>query len=235
MPQTVTLTFFRFGGWRARVWALVQMGAARWPLSRTPGIGFWKLCGSGTGEGFTPVPNTAVYAILATWPDADTARAQTVAAPVYRRYRAHAAESWTIFMTPTSVRGKWAGTEPFSAIDTLCPGPLAVMTRATIRPRVALRFWGRVPRISDVIGTDPNVAFKIGIGEVPWLHQVTFSVWPDVASVVAFARHGPHADAIRAVRDEGWFSEELYARFRVDGAVGTWDGAAPLHRLEVAA
>ena len=72
--------------------------------------------------------------------------------------------------------------------------------------------------------------FKIGIGEVPLLHQVTFSVWPDTASMAAFARRGPHAEAIRAVRDEGWFNEELYARFRLTGTAGTWQGRDPLAR-----
>jgi spheroidene monooxygenase len=70
--------------------------------------------------------------------------------------------------------------------------------------------------------------FKIGMGEVPLIHQVTFSIWPDTASMAAFARKGAHADAIRAVRDEGWFNEELYARFRVIRTQGTWGGRDPL-------
>ncbi|MEM1065905.1 MAG: spheroidene monooxygenase, partial [Pseudomonadota bacterium] len=91
----------------------------------------------------------------------------------------------------------------------------------------------RVPDISDVIGDDPNVAFKIGIGEVPLLHQVTFSIWPDTQSMARFARHdGPHARAIQAVRSDDWFREELYARFQVVGDRGTWEGKRPLERLE---
>jgi spheroidene monooxygenase len=91
-----------------------------------------------------------------------------------------------------------------------------------------------VPDISSVIGRDPNVAFKIGIGEVPLLHQVTFSVWPDAAAMAAFARgNGPHGCAIRAVREGNWFSEELYARFSVLGAEGKWGGGDPLARLSV--
>ena len=86
VTQTVSLSFFRFAGPLARVWALTMMGGARLPLGRTPDIGFWKLCGSGTGEGFTPVPNTAVYAILATWPDAETARDRTQSG-VFARYQ----------------------------------------------------------------------------------------------------------------------------------------------------
>jgi spheroidene monooxygenase len=222
--QTVSLSLFRFDGLAARLWALAMMGAARLSLPKIDGIGFWKLCGSGTGEGFTPVPNTAVYAILATWPDHDAARRAFHGAAVFRRYRAWADQTMTLFLTPTSARGTWAGAEPFRP-SAPGPGPIAALTRATIRPRVAARFWGRVPGISSVIRQDPNVLFKIGIGEVPWLHQVTFSIWPDSDSMAAFARKdGPHARAIRAVRSEGWFREELYARFSVDAVDGQWDG-----------
>jgi spheroidene monooxygenase len=117
-------------------------------------------------------------------------------------------------------------------------GPLAALTRATVRPAKALRFWDRVPSISAMIGSDPNVAFKIGIGELPLLHQVTFSIWPDTASMAAFARgDGPHGRAIRAVREGNWFNEELYARFHLLGSVGSWNGTDPLaalHRAEAA-
>ena len=114
-------------------------------------------------------------------------------------------------------------------------GPIAALTRATIKPRILTRFWGRVPDISRMIGADPNVVFKIGIGEVPMLHQVTFSIWPSAREMAAFARtNGPHAEAIRAVREGAWFREELYARFSILGDSGTWGGVSPLSRLEPA-
>lgn len=233
MTQTVSLSFFRFSGVFARVWALTMMGGARWPMARTADIGFWKLCGSGIGEGFTPVPNTAVYAILATWPDLETARARTQSG-IFATYQRRAVEDWTVFLETRSSRGAWSGQAPFAVTDGPLAGPLAALTRATIKPRILTRFWRRVPNISAMIGQDPNVAFKIGIGEVPWLHQVTFSIWPSEKTMAGFARTGPHADAIRAVREEGWFREELYARFAVVSDRGTWDGASPLRKLEAA-
>jgi spheroidene monooxygenase len=227
--QTVSLSLFRFDGLRDRVWAFGQMGLARRKLSATPDIGFWKLCGSGTGEGFTPRPNTAVYAILATWPDLATARARTADAPVPARHAARAAESWHLFLRPVSARGAWSRAAPFTPADDPGTGPLVALTRATLRPAKAAQFWRRVPDISRVIGADPNVLFKIGIGEVPLLHQVTFSVWPDAAAMAGFARtDGPHARAIAAVRAGDWFSEELYARFRLLDTRGTWGGTDPL-------
>lgn len=210
------------------------MGAARLALRRERRALFWKLCGSGTGEGFTPRPNWGVWAILATWPDESTARAATTDSPVWQRWRARAGESWTIFLDPLSARGRWAGVNPFlpDLPGQNSQGPLAALTRATVRPSRALKFWDRVPSISAVIGTDPNVAFKIGIGEMPLLHQVTFSIWPDTASMAAFARgDGPHGRAIKAVRDGNWFNEELYARFRLLGSMGSWNGVDPLANL----
>ncbi|WP_299882356.1 spheroidene monooxygenase [uncultured Sulfitobacter sp.] len=228
MAQVVSLSFYRFDSVGARAWALTMMGGARLSMARVPGIGFWKLCGSGTGEGFTPRPNTAVYAILATWPDLETAQRAHATASIFARYRTRASENWTLYMTASSVRGQWSGQTPFEASETPETGPLAALTRATIKPGILSRFWGRVPDISNVIGKDPNVMFKIGIGEVPWLHQVTFSIWPDAARMANFARTGPHAEAIRAVRDEGWFREELYARFSLLSEEGTWGGRSPL-------
>ncbi len=231
--QAVSLSLFRFASVGARLWVLGQMGAARLSFARMPDVQFWKLCGSGTGEGFTPIPNTAVWAILAAWPDEAAARHRVATSPVYRRWRARASEAYTLYLSPSSARGSWSGTAPFRVENDEQSGPIAALTRATIKPSILMKFWGRVPDIQSVIGDDPNVALKIGIGEVPWLHQVTFSVWPDAASMANFARKdGPHARAIRAVREEGWFSEELYARFRVLGAEGSWGGTDPLLSLE---
>ena len=226
-----TLSLFRFDSLPAKAWVIGQMGAARLALMRMPEVGFWKLCGSGQGEGFDLRPNLNVWAILATWPDAATAFDRCQSAPVYRRWRARSVENWTVVLAPLSARGQWSGRAPFAVGDTAhaAGAPIAALTRASLRLRTALRFWSRVPSISDVIGDDPNVLFKIGVGEVPLLHQVTFSIWPDTQTMANFARgNGPHGRAIAAVRAEGWFSEELYARFAVLGDFGTWGGKAPL-------
>ena len=37
--------------------------------------------------------------------------------------------------------------------------------------------------------------------------------------------------AIQAVRDGNWFREELYARFRILGDEGSWNGESPLKTL----
>ena len=233
--QTVTLSLFRFDGFANRFWAFSMMGLARASMRNVPDLQFWKLCGTGTGEGFTPKPNTGVYAILCVWPDRATADRHLSTSQIFQRYRARASEDWTIYLAPVSSRGAWSGKAPFQTSSTLPDGPLAALTRASLKPSVMLRFWSRVPNISAAIGHDPNVAFKIGIGEIPLLHQVTFSIWPDTHTMAAFARNksGPHAQAIKAVRDGKWFREELYARFRILDDVGCWEGASPLKDLAI--
>ena len=228
MGQIVSLSLHRFEGRAAQAWAFSMMGLARRPLSRVPGIGFWKLCGSGGGVGFLPRPNPAVYAILATWPSERAAREAIGGARIFARYRDRAAEAWTLLLRPVSARGEWSGRAPFAPQPREGGGAIAALTRGTVRARALPRFWGRVPAISERIAADPDVLFKIGIGEVPWLHQVTVSVWPDAAAMARFARTGAHAEAIAAVRAEGWFAEDLYARFEVAGEIGAWRGVPPL-------
>ena len=210
-----------------------MMGIARVEMSRIQKLDFWKLCGSGTGEGFTPRPNTAVYAILCAWQDLETAEKQLKTNKIFERYRIKSSENWTVFLGPASVRGEWAGKKPFDADHKLDKGPIAALTRATIKPSVALRFWKHVPAISNVIGKNNDVMFKIGIGEVPFFHQITFSIWPDAISMAEFARKdGPHARAIQSVREGLWFKEELYARFKVIDTKGTWNGNNPIKSRE---
>lgn len=211
------------------------MGLARSALARAPGIGFRKLLGSGVGEGFTPRPNWAVWAILAEWPDVERAREATRHDRPLSAWRARAEESCHLFLAPLTRRGRWSGAAPFDpgplapqAAPATPPGPIAALTRATLRPAALLRFWGREPAISAAIGANPDVLLKIGLGETPWLQQVTFSVWPDAAAMDRFARAGPHAGAIAAARRNGWFAEELYARFAVIGRSGAWEGRDPL-------
>jgi spheroidene monooxygenase len=233
--QSVTLSLFRFGSVGARLWAFSQMATARFELREIRDLQTFKLCGSGSGEGFTPIPNTAVYAILATWPDHDAARRAMFGNRVFQRYRERAEESLTIFLTPARARGKWAGVEPFEPQDIELDGPIAVLTRATVKAKSALNFWGQEPDVSRAIGQDPNVMFKIGIGEIPWVQQVTFSIWPDAKTMHDFAHaEGPHARAIKAIREGRMFKEELYARFRVDAVEGEWEGVTPdlTHRPE---
>jgi spheroidene monooxygenase len=237
--QTVTLSLFRFGKVSDIVWMLGQMLAARGPLRALPELETFKLMGTGTREGFHPVPNFTVWGVLCTWPSPEVARSRIAETPVFQRFRDHAIENVTIYLSATRARGQWAGVRPFEVGEAplnAANEKVAVLTRATIKPRHALSFWKQVPNISAQIPDQEALRFKIGLGEVPWLHQITFTIWDDKASMDAFAYQSWHGEAVRAVREGGWFSEELFARFRVLGVEGRWEGRPPLGEdLKVAA
>ena len=226
--QIVAISFFRFEGVLQKLWAFSQMGFARKKLKKIKQISFFKLFGSGTGEGFTPYPNTSVYAILSVWNNLGEAENNIEEREIYENYRTHSIENWTVFLSPISSKGYWDKTNPFKPNKNEFKKKdhmLAALTRATIKPKIMLKFWSKVPAISKVIGNDKNVLFKMGLGEIPWFHQVTFSIWPNAKTMADFARKdGPHAKAIKSVREGNWFSEELYARFEVKKAIGKWCG-----------
>ena len=226
--QIVAISFFRFEGVFQKLWAFSQMGFARKKLKKIKQISFFKLFGSGTGEGFTPYPNTSVYAILSVWKNLEEAENNIEEREIYENYRTHSIENWTVFLSPISSKGYWDKTNPFKPNKNEFKKKdhmLAALTRATIKPKIMLKFWSKVPAISKVIGNDKNVLFKMGLGEIPWFHQVTFSIWPNSETMADFARKdGPHAKAIKSVREGNWFSEELYARFEVKKAIGKWCG-----------
>ena len=226
--QIVAISFFRFEGVFQKLWAFSQMGFARKKLKKIKQISFFKLFGSGIGEGFTPYPNTSVYAILSVWNNLGEAENNIEEREIYENYRTHSIENWTVFLSPISSKGYWDKTNPFKPNKNEFKKKdhmLAALTRATIKPKIMLKFWSKVPAISKVIGNDKNVLFKMGLGEIPWFHQVTFSIWPNAKTMADFARKdGPHAKAIKSVREENWFSEELYARFEVKKAIGKWCG-----------
>jgi spheroidene monooxygenase len=233
--QTVSLSVFRFdapphGCGRSGRWALARPATS----GATAEGGLLEALRLGPRGRFTPGTDGSVWAILATWPDADTARDRIANARSTAAGAPMRPKSATLFLAPASARGRWSGREPFEVEDRTLSGPVAALTRATIRRRRLVKFWTEACRTSREIDADPNVLFKIGIGEVPFLHQVTFSVWPDTASMADFARRRPARRAIRAVREEGWFTEELYARFRVIDARGTGKGQTLSQRKDAA-
>jgi spheroidene monooxygenase len=234
MPVT-TLTVFRFDGTAQRVWAFAQMLWARRRLRAMPDVRFFKLVGSGTRDGFWPAPNFGVYGILAVWPDLQVARARVADDPAYAAHRRRASEDWTIYLEGVSARGTWAGAAPFldadagaPAVDLSAEPVVAVLTRATLRAAKTPVFWSQVPGISTDIAKQDRLRFAIGIGEVPWLHQATFTVWDDVAAMETFAQTSFHGAAVERAYKDGWFKECLFARFRVLETSGRWQGGDPL-------
>ena len=227
-----TFTLWRFPTTAERAWAFVEMGLARPRLMTQRGLVFWKLVGAGAGAGFALRPDWSRYGLVAVWRDASAAEEFFARATLVARYRAHSDEEWTVRLTATHAKGAWSGEQPFTPSENTARadgGPVAVITRATLRWRRLAAFWSAVPSTSAALERAPGLCASVGIGEIPYLRQATFSLWRDDAALRDFAYRDPvHREVIRRTRDEGWYAEELFARFRVVGSAGSWHGRDPL-------
>lgn len=226
------LTVVRYTPGRA-VLGAVHMATQHRLLRREPGLRFHRLLGTGAGIGFSRVPDLLHWALFTVWEtDADFARFEAGGAAM-RQYRRRGAEIYSVLLRPVAAHGRWAGVEPFGALPRNAvpaeDGPVAVLTRATIRPSRALRFWSRVEPVDATLRGLPDLLLTFGVGEVPWLRQGTLSVWRRASAMREWAyRTAAHADVVRRTRAEAWYAEELFARFAPLDAHGTFLGRDPL-------
>jgi heme-degrading monooxygenase HmoA len=211
-----TLTIFHFRG-RQRLWAFMQMGQARPLLKKLPGLRFYKLLGSGRVKVFSLRPDWSRYAFLGVWESEQAARDFLENSAFMRRYRAKADCPASVILRTISAHGKWNGQNPFlPAGATYTAGPVAALTRATIRPVRLAAFWRQAGRVNESFDGAAGLLSSIGIGEAPFIRQATFSTWESLDDLKQFA-YGEkvHRQTIQRVRQEGWYSEELFARFAI--------------------
>lgn len=202
----------------------------RVPL-RGSGCTFHRLLGTSRAGGFgLRDADPRHWALLTCWPDAAGAtafdRSRTVAG-----WDGIAAERLRLELRPLSSRGRWGGKEPFGRPDgdadrPLDPqAPVAAITRARIRVGHGRSFRQAVPPVSADLARAGGLRLAVGVGESPVGLQGTVSLWDDTASLAAFAyRAAPHAAVVRRTPAERWYAEELFARFAVVAATGTYEG-----------
>ncbi|MGV3639683.1 MAG: spheroidene monooxygenase [Adhaeribacter sp.] len=225
-----TLTIFRLqpGTWR---WGLAQMGSMPPRLRQVPGLNFFKMLGSGKDRVFSLRPDFYQYGLMATWESAEAADHFLHHSPVLDSYRARSSEMYSLFMQPLRAHGLWDGGNPFIPIpgDNPPPGPLAVLTRASIRWKALPAFWRYGAKTSQDLQGAPGLLAAVGLGELPLVRQATFSLWTHEEAMNQYA-YGTahHKQVIRKTRADRWYKEELFARFRVLSSSGTWNGRNPL-------
>lgn len=207
------------------------MGLDRPVLKRTDGLDFFKLMGTGRGETMTLSADLKRWSLFAVWRDAAALDAFLVGSEVVYRWDALAAEAYHVRLAPLKAHGAWSGRRPFGdgPWEADAGGPVAVLTRAAIRPTRLRAFYGAISGPAIDLHEQPGRLASVGVGEWPFARQATFSMWRSFQDVRAYAYGRPaHRDVIRRTREEDWYSEELFARFRPFGAQGTWGGSDPL-------
>jgi hypothetical protein len=121
-------------------------------------------------------------------------------------------------LEPIEGFGLWNRKKVFGNLSkqTNFDGSIAVLTRATIKLNRLKNFWSNVESVSQKIPSAQGLIISYGIGELPWIKQATFSVWKDKDAMKNFAyAMSEHTDVIRKTRNENWYKEELFVRFRI--------------------
>ena len=140
-------------------------------------------------------------------------------------------EVWTIFLEPIEGHGTWDGKKVFGEVPVKSEyeGRIAVLTRATIRLSRLRSFWANVNPVAEKMATAKGLELSLGIGEVPFVKQATFSVWQNKSAMKDFAYQlKEHAEVIRKTRAENWYKEEMFVRFLVRASYGSIRGINPL-------
>ncbi|TDC79949.1 spheroidene monooxygenase [Actinomadura sp. 7K507] len=226
----------------AGVDAMRYMAFDRPGLRAAAGLRFWRLLGTGRGRSMSLGADLRRWALFAVWDGEAALDGFMGSSAIAARWRAEAEESWHVRLAPLASRGRWGGRDPFAPAGaagarrsgpprsgTRHSGPVAVLTRASIRPARLAAFYRSIAAVDRALHREDGCVASVGVGEWPLARQATFSLWEDEAAIARFAyRGGAHRDVVGRVRGEDWYAEELFARFAPHGSEGTWDGRDPL-------
>jgi hypothetical protein len=226
--QLTTISFFRFKGFNA-YWGFIQMQWAIHKLKQVPGLEFSRYMGSGGKKGFSKTVNFNVYALLCVWENEAAASDFFERSSTFNAFRSRSDETWTIHMATSRAHGAWSKRNPFRDFEPYQGGPVAVITRATIKWKYLFKFWKFVPSVSATLDQQAGLLFAIGIGEYPWFMQATFSIWDNYESVKQYAYQTKHhSEVVKKTRELGWYSEEMFINFIPIKSQGSWLGDSPL-------
>lgn len=206
--------FFKFSTFSSKFWAFKMMQLGHRKLIQTKGLEFYKLLGTGGGDGYQWQPDFSTYSILTVFNDETQAKLFLTEKSIFKEYKSKSTAHATVWLKPFEVHGKWSNQQPFTVFEYDESKPIAVLTRARIKWRYLLKFWRLVPSVSDSIHHSEGPLFGKGVGEWPLIQQATFSIWKSKEIMMQFAyRNKLHQKAIKNTRKLNWYSEEMFARF----------------------
>ena len=215
MSQTTLISFFQYTGIKNKWHAFTRMGRSPILQKKINGLTFFKPLGTGSGNGFSVKPDFSTFGFLAVFKSEELAK-EFLGTDVVKEYTQTTVSYSHVLMRTVKSHGEWSKLKPFeSSVEYDKTKPLAVITRATIKPKLAYQFWKNVPAVSKSMDKYDELIFSKGIGEFPLLMQATFSLWSSAEAMMNYAYKNPkHAEMVKKTRELNWYSEELFARFQ---------------------
>jgi hypothetical protein len=196
----------------------------RFSLYRPSGLILQKHMGSGKNGGFLISPSATHQGLFCLFDNLANASQFLKESPLLAWYRDHAQELFSVKLRAYSVKGSWSGHQLQESTSLPSSGPIASLTRASIKPTRAFSFWSKAPSAQTDLEQSPGCLISAGVGEAPVLRQATFTVWQSQAAMDAYARSGAHLAAIKAAMQGDYFSESMFVRFQPFDAEGSWKG-----------
>lgn len=226
MITTLTIVRYpRFLGWAG----FLSMAFFRIPLLLNSSVYFWKLMGCGKNGTFDKTPDWQQWALLMVHKDSPNAKKE-IPPFIVAWWNLFNCEKWNLTMEPIEGHGFWDGKKAFGTIPNQkdYEGPIGILTRATIRLGKLRSFWQHVDGVAAQMASAPGFVTSVGIGEVPWIKQATFSIWTSKELMKQFAyQMKEHAEIVRKTRQENWYSEDMFVRFKIIESTGNLQGKLP--------
>ena len=215
------------------------MAIFRLPLFFNKNISFYKLLGCGKNGTFDKHPDWQQWGIMAAFKTETNINIQTDTTLIKNLYGSFIhrwltffnCEIWTILLEPTEGHGKWDNKKPFGNLpkQSVYEGSVATLTRATIRLSKLKAFWKNVDGVANQLNGAKGFITSIGIGEMPYIKQATFSIWENKEAMKQFAyQMSQHTEVIKKTRQENWYSEDMFVRFKPLKTFGSIKGNDPL-------
>ncbi|NVK28021.1 MAG: spheroidene monooxygenase [Flavobacteriia bacterium] len=194
-------------------------------MKNVSGLSFYKMLGSGAGNGFSIWPDFSTFVLLTVWESESDFINFAETNSRHTEFHERMSNYGRAELTPFKGHGTWNGEQPFDFVNPPEGDfPLAVLTRASIKRSKAFKFWLNVPGVSKHITSTPGLIWAKGVGELPLVEQATLSIWRSAKELSSFAYggEGKHKSMVKKTREIGWYSEEMFVRFAVNRLVGSF-------------
>jgi hypothetical protein len=207
----------------SKLWGFLRFPLGSFPFRAVNGLRFSKILGSGENGGFGLKPSGTHQGLFCVF-DTETNADKFLDSDIVKRYSDRAREFFTAKLQAYSAKGSWSGNTISIATQEPQGGPIAALTRASIKPLKAAQFWKRSPPAEESLANAKGCLLAVGLGEAPIFRQATFSIWESLDAMNAYARTGAHLEAIHASLSGGHFSESMFVRFKPIAPKGVWKG-----------
>jgi hypothetical protein len=208
----------------SRLWGWTRIVKGPQGLQDTPGLLFSKVMGSGYEGGFGLRPSPSRQGVFGLFESLQTAQAFLASSSLLQDYQQRSDEFFWVILKTWSCRGSWDGQSLDVCTAQPIKGPVAALTRASIRLAKAPAFWRHAPPSQNALTDAKGCQLAVGLGEAPFVRQATFTIWDSVSDMNAYARTGAHLEAIQDAAQNDYFSESMFARFVPLQMQGQWHG-----------